>query len=58
MNTISNIYRVFDQPLRIIADGGDKNITQNFKKIEYIMENILYKLAFKSNSLFFYLNKI
>lgn len=51
MNAISNIYRVFDQPLRIIVDGGEKNIKQNFKKNEYIMENILYKLVFKSNSL-------
>lgn len=51
MNMISNIYRVFDQPLRIIVNGGDKSIKQNFKKNEYIMENILYKLTFKSNSL-------
>ena len=51
INVISNIYREFNHPLRIIINGGNKVIKHNFKKNEFIKDSILFKLAFKSDSL-------
>ena len=51
INVISNIYREFYQPLRIIVNGGNKVIKHNFKKNEFIKDSILFKLTFKSDSL-------
>ena len=52
MNVINNIYKLFNNPEKIIVNGGDKNIKHNFNnKTEFIMESILFKLNFKSNSL-------
>ena len=51
MNVISNAYRLFNQPTKIIVNGGEKLIKHNFKKNEYIIDSILFKLNFKSNSL-------
>ena len=52
MKIISNLYKLFDEPLKIIIKGNNKNIKQNFlKKDIFIVEGILFKLKFKSNSL-------
>ena len=51
LKAMSKIYGFFNQPKIIIINGGDKNIKHNFKKNEYIIESILFKLTFKSNSL-------
>ena len=49
---ISDLYKLFDEPLKIILNGNNKNIKQNFvKKDIFIVEGILFKLKFKSNSL-------
>ena len=49
---ISDLYKLFDEPLKIILNGNNKNIKQNFQKKEkFIVEGILFKLIFKSNSL-------
>ena len=50
MKTINNIYKLFNEPKRIIVNGGDKKLKHNFKnKNEYIIDNILFKLLFKSD---------
>lgn len=50
MKTINNIYKLFNEPKRIIVNGGDKKLKNNFKnKNEYIIDNILFKLLFKSD---------
>ena len=51
MNAIKNIYKLFKEPRKIIVNSGDKIIKHNFKKTEFILDNILFKLTFKSNSL-------
>ena len=52
MYVISNIYKLYDQNTRIIINCGDKIIKHNFKnKNEFILDNILFKLNFISNSL-------
>lgn len=51
MNVISNVYRFFNHPIKIIVNGGDKIIKHNFKKNEFIIDSILFKLVFKTNSL-------
>ena len=52
MNTINKIYKFFNGPKRIIVNGGDKKLNHNFKnKKEYIMDDILFKLILKSDSI-------
>ena len=52
MKIICDIYKLFNQPRKIIVNGGDKYIKHNFNnKNEFIIENILFKLEFKSDSL-------
>lgn len=52
MKTINNIYIFFNEPKRIIVNGGNKKLKHNFKnKNEYIIDNILFKLLFKSDAL-------
>ena len=52
MKTINDIYKLFNEPKRIIVNGGDKKLKHNFKnKNEYIIDNILFKLSFKSDVL-------
>ena len=50
MKTINDIYKFFNEPKRIIVNGGDKKLKHNFKnKNEYIIDNILFKIVFKSD---------
>ena len=52
MKIINDIYNLFNGPKRIIVNGGDKKLKHNFKnKNEYIIDNILFKLIFKSDAL-------
>ena len=49
---ISELYKLFNEPKKIIVIGEKKNIKHNFKKKEkFIIDGILFKLKFKSNSL-------
>jgi hypothetical protein len=53
MKIISDLYKLFDEPLKIIVNGDNKNIKHNFgNKTTFIFDQILFKLIFKSNSLF------
>ena len=49
---ISKLYKLFNEPLKIVLNADNKNIKHNFKNKEtFIVDNILFKLLFKSNSL-------
>ena len=49
---ISKLYKLFNEPLKIVLNADNKNIKHNFKnKDTFIVDNILFKLLFKSNSL-------
>ena len=52
MKAISGLYEKFNEPIRFIVNGENKNIKHNFKnKTEFIIDNILFKLKFKYDSL-------
>ena len=52
MKIISKFYKLYNEPLKIVVIGDNKNIKHNFKNKEhFIIEAILFRLKFKSNSL-------
>ena len=52
IKVISKLYKLFNEPLKIVLNADNKNIKHNFKnKDTFIVDNILFKLLFKSNSL-------
>ena len=49
---ISKLYKLFNEPFKIILNADNKNIKHNFQnKDAFVIDNILFKLVFKSNSL-------
>ena len=49
---ISDLYKLFNEPIKIVLNGDNKNIKNNFKNKEiFIIDGILFKINFKSNSL-------
>ena len=52
MKIIYKFYLLYNEPIKIIVIGDNKNIKHNFKnKLHFNFEGILFKLEFKSNSL-------
>ena len=52
LKIVNDLYKIYDEPIKIIVNSDNKNIKQNFKNKEnFIIDGILFKLTFKSNSL-------
>ena len=52
LKILNDLYKIYDEPIKIILIGDNKNIKHNFKNKEnFIIDSILFKLTFKSNSL-------
>ena len=52
MKIISEFYKKYNEPMKIVIICDNKNIKHNFKnKLHFVFDEILFKLFFKSNSL-------
>ena len=52
LKILNDLYKIYDEPIKIILIGDNKNIKNNFKNKEnFIIDSILFKLTFKSDSL-------
>ena len=52
LKILNDLYKIYDEPIKIILIGDNKKIKRNFKNKEnFIIDSILFKLTFKSDSL-------